>query len=351
MGPCGPRPPNADDAAATTDMNTPVMITLPADDDGLPEPATLNFIITALPASGTLRDPGAGAISSVPYTLTGAGNQVEYTPTPWLFGADSFQFKASDGGTPPEGGDSNIATISITVNPPGPQPIHSEALSSDPGWTTEGQWAFGQPTGGGSFNGDPTSGHTGDFVYGYNLGGDYDNNMPVYYLTSTPFDCTGLTNTQLRLRRWLGVEFRPNDHAVIHVSADAVTWTVAWRHGGGTISDSSWSSMTYDISAVADGEASVYFRWGMGPTNGTVTYPGWNIDDVEIWGAIPPCVTMVGDVNLDGIIDGRDLGPFVDVLLDPGSAPIQQQCAADVEVDGVVDMQDVDAFVQTVLNP
>jgi hypothetical protein len=58
---------------------------------------------------------------------------------------------------------------------------------------------------------------------------------------------------------------------------------------------------------------------------------------------------MVGDVNLDGIIDGRDLGPFVDVLLDPGSAPIQQQCAADVEVDGEVNMGDVDNFVALLL--
>ncbi len=43
--------------------------------------------------------------------------------------------------------------------------------------------------------------------------------------------------------------------------------------------------------------------------------------------------------------------PFSAVLIDPGSASLQQQCAADVFVDGAVDMQDVDAFVQAVLNP
>ncbi len=65
---------------------------------------------------------------------------------------------------------------------------------------------------------------------------------------------------------------------------------------------------------------------------------------------MPPCVTTTGDVNFDGTIDGRDLGPFVGVLLDPGSASPQQQCAADVEVDGVVDMQDVGPFIQSLLS-
>jgi hypothetical protein len=40
----------------------------------------------------------------------------------------------------------------------------------------------------------------------------------------------------------------------------------------------------YDISAVADGHATVFIRWGMGPTNASITFPGWNIDDVQIWG-------------------------------------------------------------------
>ncbi|MFQ5495315.1 MAG: hypothetical protein ACE5EX_08015, partial [Phycisphaerae bacterium] len=38
QGPCGPRPPTADDAAAETVRNTPVLINLTASDDGLPVP-------------------------------------------------------------------------------------------------------------------------------------------------------------------------------------------------------------------------------------------------------------------------------------------------------------------------
>jgi hypothetical protein len=348
-GPGGPQPPNANDAEASTDMNTPVMITLQADDDGLPEPATLDYIITALPANGTLTDPGAGTILSVPHTLVGLGNQVEYTPDAWYFGSDAFQFKANDSGVPPEGGDSNVAGVSITVNLP-PQTAHSFAMDSDPGWTTQGQWAFGEPAAGGSFDGDPSSAYTGNNVYGFNIGGDYENNMAVYYLTTSAIDCSGLNDTKLRFRRWLGVEARPFDHASAEVSNNGTDWTLLWRHPADTISESSWSLQTYDTSAVADDQPTVYIRWSMGPTNDSVTYPGWSIDDVEILTTMEPCVTAAGDVNLDGTINGGDIRAFVNVLIDPGSSTIQQQCAADLFVDAVVDLQDVGPFIQTLLS-
>ena len=37
-------------------------------------------------------------------------------------------------------------------------------------------------------------------------------------------------------------------------------------------------------AGLADGQATVYFRWGLGPTDDTVTAPGWNIDDVQVTG-------------------------------------------------------------------
>jgi len=43
--------------------------------------------------------------------------------------------------------------------------------------------------------------------------------------------------------------------------------------------------MEYAVpSAVADGQPEVYIRWGIGPTDETVTYAGWNIDDVQVTG-------------------------------------------------------------------
>ena len=47
--------------------------------------------------------------------LAGNGNKVIYTPAAGYGGFDSFTFKANDGGVPPEGGDSNIATVLINI--------------------------------------------------------------------------------------------------------------------------------------------------------------------------------------------------------------------------------------------
>jgi|GEM_PF-610076 C1A family cysteine protease len=111
-----PGPPITQDVNTSTLTNTPVSITLVATDDGLPNPpGVFSYIIASLPGHGTLSDPCAGGINSVPYTLVGNGNNVIYTPATDYGGADNFTFKANDGGVPPDGGDSNIATVSINI--------------------------------------------------------------------------------------------------------------------------------------------------------------------------------------------------------------------------------------------
>ncbi len=91
----------------------------------------LTYIITSLPAAGTLTDPNAGAITTVPYVLAAGGHSVVYSPAQ-PDGLDSFTFKANDGGSPPQGGDSNKATVSLTIqkcSPPTPAgplaPLHN----------------------------------------------------------------------------------------------------------------------------------------------------------------------------------------------------------------------------------
>jgi hypothetical protein len=94
------------------------------------------------------------------------------------------------------------------------------------------------------------------------------------------------------------------------VSNNGTSWTTLWEHTGSALSDTAWSQHVFDISAVADDQATVYFRWGMGPTDTSVTYPGWNIDDVEIW-AIVPYEGCPGDLNGDGYRNVSDFSMFV----------------------------------------
>ncbi len=214
-------------------------------------------------------------------------------------------------------------------------------MDSDPGWSTEGLWAFGQPAGGGSHNRDPNAGHTGENVCGYNLYGDYTSSMPAYYLTTTAIDCTDLIEVELRFWRWLGVEGNQFDHATVEVSNDGADWTEVWANPASTVSDYDWTQMVLDVSAVADDEPTVYIRWAMGPTDSGVTYPGWNIDDVEIRAVDvgPPCF---GDLDGDDDVDLADLAILLANYGTPSGAEYED---GDLDADGDVDLSDLAALL------
>ncbi|MHC4737650.1 MAG: C10 family peptidase [Planctomycetota bacterium] len=110
-------PPTAFGQSGSAVSGTTKTLTLIATDDGLPNPpGQLSYKISTLPDHGRLTDPGGGAIISVPYTLFGNGNVVEYWPCTYFAGEDSFCFKANDGGISPTGGDSAPATVTLNVD-------------------------------------------------------------------------------------------------------------------------------------------------------------------------------------------------------------------------------------------
>ena len=237
-----------------------------------------------------LEDPGASPDASGnnnPVTLTWAGAlDKEY-----FGGGDPLNF-VSLHQYDEQNGAITYGDVTVKLLADNPD-IYTENMDSDPGWSTEAEWAFGVPTGGGSFPGDPTSGATGSNVYGYNLDGDYADNMATTeYLTTTAYDFTGYTDVGLKFQRWLGVESSSYDHACIEVSINGTDWTSVWANPGSNIREDEWGTQRYDISGVADGQSTVYVRWGMGTTDGSGTYNGWNIDDVAFTG-VPEPTTLV----------------------------------------------------------
>ena len=186
-------------------------------------------------------------------------------------------------------------------------------MESDPGWSTEGAWAYGVPQGN---SGDPTAGHTGTNVYGYNLSGAYENNMPKRYLTTEALDFSNYRDVNLTFWRWLGIESAAWDHADIQASSNGVDWVTVWEHTGIGLVESSWSEQTYDISAIADGQPAVRVRWGMGPTDGSVYYCGWNIDDVAFSGVLMDDLRVrpAGGFAANGYTGG----PFIPALKEYG---------------------------------
>ncbi len=341
MGVCGPRPPSADDIEVQTPVGTPLTIELSGSDDGLPDPpGALTYIVTSLP-NYQLKDLANNHIitqGDLPYTLFGGSRNLFYTP-PDFNAFDGFEYKVSDGGNLPGGGDSSMATVSITVG--GPEVVYSFDLDTNPGWSTEGEWEWGEPTGGGTHAGDPSSGITGDNVYGYNLEGDYPNNMPLYYLTTTPMDLSNVTNVELKFWRWLGVESSTYDHATLEASADGTVWVILWEHSSGAINESTWTHYTYDVSDQADGASGFRVRWSMGPTDTSTTYPGWNIDDIEIWGVVAHQSNCPFDLDDNGAVGPGDVGVVKNSF---GCDVNNPECAAlDFDENGAVGPGDVGA--------
>jgi Zn-dependent metalloprotease len=164
--------------------------------------------------------------------------------------------------------------------------VFEDDFETDLGWTISGgSWARGVPTGGGGSHGnpDPTSGYVGPNEMGYNLSGDYTDNMPERHVTSPAIDCSGMSKVHLKFWRYLGVEQPLYDHAYVRVSADGSSWTTIWQNDV-EITDNAWSEQDLDISSVADDQPTVYIRFTMGTSDGGWTYCGWNIDDVRVTG-------------------------------------------------------------------
>ena len=88
------------------------------------------------------------------------------------------------------------------------------------------------------------------------------------------------------------------DHAYLRISTDMSNWTTIWENAVET-TDDTWQQFEYDISAVADGEATVYLRWVMGTTDSSWQYSGWNLDDVEIWGVGSGSTPLASPQNVE----------------------------------------------------
>lgn len=244
------------------------------------DPTTITYDVTLYqptawitlsgPVSGSL-DPGSTAVITV--EVNGAANALEAGAhvSNLLFTNTTSHF----------GDTSRMIVVAVGD----PEIRHSETLDTDPGWATEGQWAWGQPAGlGGAHGGpDPTGGFSGPAVYGYNLGGDYPDNLSETHLTSTAFDCRGLYGIHLDFQRWLGVEQPDYDHASVRVSTDGTNWTTVWENDA-EVTDATWTPIDLNISSVGDNAETLYLRWTMGTTDAAYTYCGWNIDDIEILG-------------------------------------------------------------------
>jgi len=165
----------------------------------------------------------------------------------------------------------------LTILPSG---IEWDFENTNHGWTlsTGGGWARGYDSTLGSSNGV----HGGSSaLYTYN--GNYPNYMSsTYWATSPTFDCSSCSGTwSLSYWKRLGVESSSWDHAYVQFKNAQGNWVNLWSNSG-TVNDGSFSLSSHSIGSYISNNPSAQVRFGLGTTDGSVTYTGWNIDDVSI---------------------------------------------------------------------
>jgi len=152
--------------------------------------------------------------------------------------------------------------------------------NSPQGWSLQsaGGWSWGYDSSLGQSGGV----HSGTkAIYTYN--GNYPNGMSTtYWATSPTIDCSGCSGTwNLKYWKRLGVEYHYYDHAYVQVKNPQGSWVQIYSSSG-TINDGSFQLVTHNIGNYVQGNSAFQVRFGLGTTDGSVTYTGWNIDDVSI---------------------------------------------------------------------
>jgi hypothetical protein len=182
----------------------------------------------------------------------------------------------------------------------------------DQGWTGlagTAEWEMGPAV---SSTNDPGLDHSpteGNEVLGNDIGGDYNDNISgTQWITSPNIDCSDYTSIEMRYWHWTGVESSSYDHAYFQVW-DGSTWITLWENGG-TFQETSWNEDFYDLSTYADFNPEFKIRFGMGGTDGSATYGGWNIDDIELKGYFQgsggtPAMEIEPAVFVDSLIEGE----------------------------------------------
>lgn len=176
-------------------------------------------------------------------------------------------------------------------------------FSTDMGWVgyEVGGWERKPAAAGGGEYGYPDPGtdrslSSDNYLLGFNVGGDYPNNLTEKGIVSPPISTVGQNQVCLRYWRYLNVESNLYDHARIYLSTDGTSWTMVWENPILQITDHAWILVAHDISSLAANQESLYVKFTMGPTDYDNRFSGWNLDDFGIVSScdlIPPEGTIV----------------------------------------------------------
>ncbi len=171
------------------------------------------------------------------------------------------------------------------------QELFVDDFSADSGWELDTGWEIGPAQAGGGQYGeeDPaedTSPGEDNGILGYQIGGDYENSISLTRWARSPqIDLSDRIQTRLVFQRWLGLEQHQYDEGYIEVF-DGLQWHTIWTNEG-TLDGGAWEEIELDVSQWADDNPAFRVGFGIGPTDGSWQFCGWNIDDLRITGVDP----------------------------------------------------------------
>ncbi len=296
--------PTATSQSVSTEYNTSIPITLSGTDvDG----DSLTFSVISNPSNGS---------------LSGSAPDLVYTPSSGFTGADSFDFTANDGFE-----NSAPATVSITVNPPGPITIFWDDFESDLGWdedpygsdtATTGQWERANPeetTYNGALQLGTTVSGSQDLVTDGTAGssvGSYDIDSGTTSILSPAIVLPAGRELTLSFSYYLAHLDNATTDDFLRVSIVGNSTELVLEELGSAVNDyASWASFNGDISAFAGQTIRILIAAADGGGGSLVEAA---VDDVLIEGVLtnnPPSansqdVTTNEDAALGITLTGSD---------------------------------------------
>lgn len=167
--------------------------------------------------------------------------------------------------------------------------VFNDDFSTDKGWAGYGQGGWERDTAtastGCSGSQDPSLDHSpsnDNYIIGNYIGGCYPASMTqTYWLTSPLIDCSNYNSCRIEFYSFSGCESPSFDHMYIDASSDGGgTWTNVY-YNTASVAESAWTIRTY-ATPTANNSSTFKIRIGMGVTDGSVQYSGWNIDDFSV---------------------------------------------------------------------
>ncbi len=330
---CGPLPPTAGDSSVTTDTYANKDISLIGSD---PNGDPTTFVVLSLPAFGTLTDPNASQITSVPYPIPGGLNGVRYRSLCDYVGADSFTFKVTANGD-----DSNVGTVSINVIP-----LLAVSFFDDfPNLTFDNtKWISTSAVIDTVGTAEPSAPNSARF------NGDPDGSDEIVSKVFNFAAASAVRLTYWYEQRGGGESPDAGDDLIVEYLNSSAAWVEIDRQLG---SGPDMTTFTKRELLLPAGAYHAAFQFRIRNTATAGLFDDWFVDDVSLSTPIPTVVcscVLKADVDLNSVIDGRDITRFVQVVLDPNMGNVDEKCAADCDSNLALSVADVDPFVAILLS-